>query len=71
MKVKITLDTVTAIANFVLIASTIKEDVFLVSDNGLRVNGKSFLGVAHAHEFNNLWCECSKDISSKLLDFIV
>lgn len=71
MKVKITLDTVTDIANFVLIASTVKEDVHLTGDNGLRVNGKSFLGVAHAHEFDNLWCECEKDISSKLLNFIV
>ena len=71
MKVKVRLDTVTDIANFVLIASQIKSDVYLTNNNGLKVDGKSFLGVAHAHEFNELWCECERDIYSAIKDFIV
>lgn len=70
MKVKVRLDTVTDIANFVLIASQVKSDVYLTNNNGLKVNGKSFLGVAHAYEFDELWCECERDIYSLIKDFI-
>lgn len=71
MKTKIRLDTITDIANFVLIASQIKPDVYLTNNHGLKVNGKSFLGVAHAHEFSELWCECEQDIYSAIKDFVV
>lgn len=70
MKVKIRLDTVTDIANFVLVASTVRSEVYLTNDGGLRVNAKSFLGVAHAQEFDSLWCECEEDIYSKIQQFI-
>lgn len=71
MRIKIRIDTVTDVANFVLVASTIDEDVRLVNDKGLCVDGKSFLGVAHASEFKNLWCECERDIYSKIEHFAV
>ena len=71
MKHKIRLDTVTDIANFVLVASQVKEDVYLTNNHGLKVSGKSFLGVAHAHEFDELWCECERDIYSHIADFVV
>lgn len=70
MKVKVRLDTVTDIANFVLVASSVKSEVYLTNDSGLRVNAKSFLGVAHAQEFDTLWCECSEDIYNKILHFV-
>lgn len=70
MKVKVRLDTVTEIANFVLVASRVKPNVYLTNNNGLKVDGKSFLGVAHASEFDELWCECEQDIYSVIQDFI-
>ena len=70
MKVRVQLDTLSDIAAFVLAVSTVKPKVYLTSDDGLRVDGKSFLGVAHAHEFNNLWCECEEDIYSKISSFV-
>ncbi len=66
MRVRIQLDTVTDIANFVLITSAIKSDVYIKNESGLCVDGKSFLGVAHASEFDTLWCECEEDIYSKI-----
>lgn len=71
MKVRVALDTVTDIATFVLVASQIKPDVYLTNDRGLKVNGKSFLGVAHAREFDELWCECEEDIYTKIQNFVV
>lgn len=70
MRVKVCLDTVTDIANFVLIASSVKSPVYLTNNNGLRVDGKSFLGVAHAQEFDSLWCECEEDIYNKINTFV-
>lgn len=71
MKIKVRLDTVTDIANFVLIANQVKSNVYLTNNNGLKVDGKSFLGVAHAHEFDELWCECDEDIYIKIQNFVV
>lgn len=70
MKARIRLDTITDIANFVLVASEVKVPVYLTNNAGLKVDGKSFLGVAHAHEFENLWCECEEDIYNKISSFI-
>ena len=70
MKVQVRLDTLSDIAAFVLAVSSVKSKVYLTNDENLRVNGKSFLGVAHAHEFDNLWCECEENIYSKIESFI-
>lgn len=71
MKVKIRLDTVTDIAKFVLVSNSVKSKVYLVNDDGLCVDGKSFLGVAHAGEFANLWCVCDEDIYAKIKEFVI
>jgi hypothetical protein len=71
MRARIRLDTITDIATFVLIASQVKADVYLTNNKGLKVDGKSFLGVAHAHEFDDLWCECEKDIYMKIKKFVI
>jgi hypothetical protein len=72
MRVRVTLDTATDIAQFVLATSQVKEDIFLVNGTGtLRVDGKSFLGIAHAREFKELWCECEVDITTKILPWVV
>ena len=71
MKVKIRLDTVTDIAKFVLIANSVKSKIHLTNDDGLCVDGKSFLGVAHAREFANLWCVSDEDIYTKIKEFII
>ena len=71
MKVRIRLDTATDIANFVLATSRVKEDVYVTDGNRLCINGKSFLGLAHAAEFTHLWCECDKDIYSVIEPFVV
>ena len=71
MRVRVRLDTATDVANFVLIVNDIKTRVFLTNEDGLRVDAKSFLGVAHAREFNKLWCECEEDIYSRIEPFVI
>ena len=71
MKVKIRLDTTTDIANFVLATSKVKEKVYVTDGGRLCIDGKSFLGLAHACEFDELWCECDRDIYSNIEQFVV
>ena len=70
MKVKIRLDTVTDIANFVLAVSDVKPEVFITSGR-ICINGKSFLGLAHAKEYSELWCECEENIYQKIEAFVI
>ena len=71
MKVRIRLDTITDIANFVLIANSTSKAVLLTDNEHLCVDGKSFLGVAYSQEFNDLWCETEADLYTKLQPYIV
>ena len=74
MKVKINLDTMTDIANFVLAVhhATGKHDKVWVKDTeGSCISAKSFLGLVAARDFNEIWCESEKDIYSYIRDFII
>ena len=74
MRVKINLDTMTDIANFVLAVhyATGKHDQVWVKDtNGSCINAKSFLGLVAVRDFNEVWCESEKDIYSAIKRFEV
>lgn len=71
MKVRIRLDTVSDIGNFILSIANVKSPVHIVDNKGKCVDGKSFLGVAYATEFDKIYCECAEDIYSKIRNFVV
>lgn len=71
MRVKIRLDTATDIANFVLATNKVSEKVYVTNGDKLCIDGKSFLGLAHASEFSELWCECERDIYAYIAPFII
>lgn len=74
MKVKIQLDTITDIGNFVVAVShaTGKNDKVYVTDGDrCCINAKSFLGLVAARDFEELWCESEKDIYSAIAHFVV
>lgn len=71
MKARISIDTVTDVAHFVLAVAGVKSPVYLTNDKGMKIDGKSFLGVAHATEFDEIWCECEEDIYTRIEHFIV
>jgi hypothetical protein len=74
MKHRITLDTTTNIANFVLAVSKLPDNVRVFirnRDGSLSIDGKSFLGLAHAKEFDELYCVCDTDIYNIIKDFVV
>ena len=71
MKVKIRLDTMRDVQDFVRIATSLHGNIYITDDNGLKVSGKSLLGALYALEFDELWCESEEDIYRNIYDFIV
>lgn len=70
MRAKINLDTMRDIQDFVRICTSIAAPVHITDGAGLRVSGKSLLGVMYAMEFDNIWCECDTDIYMDIKKFI-
>ena len=70
MKVKVELQTMNDVSQFVAIATQIAEPVYLVG-NDFRVSAKSLLGALYTMEWEDVWCECEKDIYTKIEKFVV
>ena len=72
-KIKVVLDTTTDITNFVNIANSITEPVFLEDGTGFKSNAKSLMGVMYGKfEFKDLYVVSNSELlSSKFIQFIV
>ena len=73
MKARIILDTITDIGNFVVAVTNAvgkHEEVYVTDGKRCCINAKSFLGLVAAREFNELYCECEKDITRAIYPFL-
>ena len=71
MRVKIRLDTMKDVYELVSIATQIDERITITDGVYTTVSAKSILGgILAKMEFENIYCECEKDISGKLLNLI-
>lgn len=71
MSYKIRLDTLSEVNQFVKVASSVPGQVTITDKQGLRVNGKSVLGMLYAMEFEELWCESDVEIYHLIENFLV
>lgn len=71
MSYKIRLDTLSEVNQFVKVASSVPGHVTITDKQGLRVNGKSVLGMLYAMEFEELWCESDVEIYHLIENFLV
>lgn len=73
MKVKIRLDTMKDINQFVGICSKLPVDVpaYVTDGVGLKVSAKSILGVMYSMEFDEIWCETDANLYYELNRFII
>ena len=71
MRVKIRLDTLSEVNKFVEVTSSFKENIDLVDDEGHCVSAKSILGALYSFEWNDIYCECERDISLAILEWII
>lgn len=71
MSYKIRLDTLSEVNQFVKVASQVPGQVTITDNQGLRVNGKSVLGMLYAMEFEELWCESDVEIYHLIENFLV
>ena len=70
MKVRVELDTLSDVREFVKAVTAVAAPVHLVSDN-LRVSAKSLLGAMYTMEWTEVWCECEEDIYNRIAKFII
>ena len=62
MKIKINIDTQTAAARLVELATSLKEQVYLTDGKEMRISAKSMLGALYAYfDFTEVWLETEKD----------
>lgn len=71
MRIKINIDTLSRIHNFVDICSTIDAKVNLIDGSGYRVSAKSLIGAIATMDWNEVFVECEEDIYSKIEEFVV
>ena len=71
MKVKIRLDTMKDINQFVAVCTKIPVPVHITDGAGLKVSAKSILGVMYSMEFTDIWCECEEDIYHHIEQFTI
>lgn len=72
MKVRIELNTMSDVTDFVSIVSKHPGQVYLSDDKHQQICAKSQLGAILAKmEWENIYCVCEDDISGKILRFIV
>lgn len=69
MKVKVNLDTLSEVSQFVAIATAIKSPVYL-SCGDFKVSAKSLLGAVYTMEWSEIWCECADDIYTAISRFV-
>lgn len=70
MKVKINLDTLKDVQDFVNITSNLQGKITVTDGEGLVVNAKSLMGMLYSLEFSELWCESEYNIWSAIVKFI-
>jgi hypothetical protein len=70
MKVKIALETMSDVTNFVAITSMVDVPVHS-THNDFRVSAKSLLGAIYTMEWDEVWCECEKDIYQSIEKFVI
>ena len=71
MQVRIRLDTTRDINKFVQIVCQIDCPVNLTNGSSYIVSAKSLLGAMYSMEWDNIFCECEKDIYTKIAEFVV
>ena len=70
MKVRVELDTLSDVREFVKAVTAVEAPVHLVSEN-LRVSAKSLLGAMYTMEWSEVWCECEEDIYNRIARFVI
>ncbi|MFA6947534.1 MAG: hypothetical protein WCQ72_00965 [Eubacteriales bacterium] len=72
MRVRVSLDTVADINEFVGAVTKVDANVTLTDkDRNFIVNGKSLLGAMYTAEWEQIWCESDKDIYSHIQKFVM
>jgi hypothetical protein len=70
MRVRIALETMRDVSEFVAITTKIPHKVMLVCEH-FKVSAKSLLGALCSMEWDEVWCECEVDIYHEIEKFVI
>lgn len=70
MRVKINIDTLSRITEFVNICSQLDCDVYLIDGKRCCVSAKSLIGAVATMDWSTVLVECEQDIYTYIQDFI-
>jgi len=71
MRVKIDLETLSDVKEFVDIMTKVKSKAVLVDrDRNFMVNAKSLLGAMYTVEWEEVWLESDEDVYSQVMKFV-
>lgn len=71
MRARINLVTMTDVQEFVNAVMTVEDDVTLIDSEQHCVSAKSLLGALYTMEWKEIYCVCSKDITSLIRQWTV
>ena len=70
MRVKVNIDTLSRITDFVNICSQLDCDVYLIDGKRCCVSAKSLIGAVATMDWSDVLVECDQDIYTHIQDFI-
>ena len=70
MRVKVNIDTLSRITDFVNICSQLDCDVYLIDGKRCCVSAKSLMGAVATMDWSDVLVECEQDIYTHIQDFI-
>lgn len=71
MRARIRLDTLNDIKSFIGTVSSVDANITLEDNEGHCVSAKSFMGAIYSMEWDAIYCNCDKDITTLILNWVI
>ena len=71
MRARIRLDTLNDIKSFISTVSPVDANITLEDNEGHCVSAKSLMGAIYSMEWDAIYCNCDKDITTLILNWVI
>ena len=71
MRARIRLDTLGDIKAFIGAVASVEEKITLEDNDGHCVSAKSLMGAIYSMEWDAIYCNCDKDITTLIMNWVI
>jgi hypothetical protein len=71
MRARIRLDTLGDIKAFISTVAPVTENITLEDNDGHCVSAKSLMGAIYSMEWDAIYCNCDKDITTLIMNWVI